>query len=141
MYQVVLTLSIVLGCLYSELTGLATGGLVSAGYLAMNLFSPGRIAATLVAALATYLCMLLIQRFLIVYGRRRFVFCVLIGMVFAWLSRSVPVSLDLRVIGLVVPGLIANDMVRQGPLKTVVALASLTICLMLIALIMARHGV
>ncbi len=141
MNQVLLTLSIVLGCLYTELTGLLVGGLVSAGYLSMNLFEPTRIAATLAVSFVTYLCVLGLSRLLIVYGRRRFVLCLLIGMALSALPGMVPFSLDARVIGLVVPGLIANDMVRQGPVKTVVALASLTCVLALVALILLHLGV
>ncbi|MDD7201441.1 MAG: poly-gamma-glutamate biosynthesis protein PgsC [Sphaerochaetaceae bacterium] len=136
MNQVLLILSIVFGCLYTELTGLLTGGLVSAGYLSMHLSNPVRIATTVAVSFVTYLCVLGLSQLLIVYGRRRFVLCLLIGMVLSALPGMAPLSLDVRVIGLVVPGLIANDMVRQGPVKTLVALASLTCVLALVALIL-----
>lgn len=140
MNQILLTLSIVLGCLYTELTGLLAGGLVSAGYLSMNLFEPARIAATLAVSFVTWLCVLGLSQLVIVYGRRRFVLCLLVGMVLSALPGVVPLSLDVRVIGLVVPGLIANDMVRQGPVKTLVSFASLTCALALVALILLHLG-
>lgn len=140
MNQMLLTLSIVLGCLYTEVTGLLCGGLVSAGYLAMNLLVPTRIGATLAVSFATYGCVVGLSRFLIVYGRRRFVLCILLGMVLSGLFGMVPLSLDVRAIGLVVPGLIANDMVRQGPVRTLVALASLTGALGLVSLLLLHVG-
>lgn len=67
---------------------------------------------------------------------------VLSGYLIGWLFESFLVNHspigDLRVIGYIVPGLIANDMIRQGITKTLLAtlLASAIVRLMLIAFVM-----
>jgi hypothetical protein len=71
-------------------------------------------------------------RWLILFGRRRFVFLILVGGVWAFLWREFtpaifPLSLEFRVIGWVIPGLIANHLDRQGLLVTTAALVAVTV--------------
>ncbi|MCX7028453.1 MAG: poly-gamma-glutamate biosynthesis protein PgsC [Spirochaetes bacterium] len=116
-------LGIIASFLYTELTGLLAGGLVGAGYLALYLERPGRILATLLAAGAARLIVGFLSERVIIYGRRRFMALVLAGMAFAWLADLTLSFLpsfgqDFRIIGYIVPGLIANDAWKQGYLKT-----------------------
>ncbi|MCF0261909.1 MAG: hypothetical protein HUK23_03235, partial [Sphaerochaetaceae bacterium] len=46
MLQIAVSLSVILGFLSSELLGIASGGLISAGYLAFFFSSPLRIVST-----------------------------------------------------------------------------------------------
>ena len=73
-----------------------------------------------------YLLTRLISRFVIVYGRRRFMLTLVLGLVFGWLVEKFLLGLaiipqDIRIIGHVVPGLIANDMYKQGIFRTLLA--------------------
>jgi poly-gamma-glutamate biosynthesis protein PgsC/CapC len=116
-------LGIIASFLYTELTGLLSGGLVGAGYLALFLERPGRIVATLLAAGAARLVVGFVSEHAIIYGRRRFMALVLAGMAFAWIADQAlsflpALGQDLRVIGYIVPGLIANDAWKQGFFKT-----------------------
>lgn len=133
-------IGIVISFLFTELTGLSAGGLIVPGYLAFFWSSPSRLAVTLVSALLTSLIVRLLSRFLIIFGRRRFMLSVLTGYLLGGaifsLSRLFPLESDLRVIGYVVPGLIANDMLKQGVLKTVVSVLLVTLFLHLILLIL-----
>lgn len=122
--QQAIGLSILLGFLSTELLGIFTGGLVSAGYLAFFLEQPYRILSTLALALIVYGLTRLIGRLVILYGRRRFMLTVILGLVLGWIYESQSyyisgISQDLRIIGYIIPGLIANDMCKQGIWRTV----------------------
>lgn len=114
------------------LTGVYPGGIIVPSYLVLFLPEPQRIAGTLVAALLTLWIYLLASRRLILFGRRRFVFMILVGGLVAFLWRMVfpqvfPVTLEFTVIGWVIPGLIANHLERQGVWITLAALATATV--------------
>ncbi len=121
-------LGLVLSLLSSEFLGIAAGGMVVPGYVALMMHEPLRVVGTLFVALCTYGLLLLVSRFTFIYGRRRIVFAVLIGFVLGWVSRDVLAihtarfDLELRTIGLIIPGLIANWMDRQGVVPTVTML-------------------
>jgi gamma-polyglutamate biosynthesis protein CapC len=132
MLKTAVALSIILGFMSQEFLGLASGGLVSAGYLAFYFNQPYRIISTLVLAIVVYFSVKLLEQFLFIYGRRRFACCVLLGIIYAWLLSFV--ASDLRAIGYVVPGLIANDMLKQGIFKTVAVLLIIGISITLLHL-------
>ena len=138
MLQQAIALSILLGFLSTELLGIFTGGLVSAGYLAFFVEQPFRIASTLALALIVYGLTRLTGRLVILYGRRRFMLTVILGILLGWLYESQAyyisgVSQDLRIIGYMIPGLLANDMCKQGVWRTVLMVL---VCALLIRLIL-----
>ena len=132
MLKTAVALSIILGFMSQEFLGLASGGLVSAGYLAFYFNQPYRIISTLVLAIVVYFSVKLLEQFLFIYGRRRFACCVLLGIIYAWLLSFA--ASDLRAIGYIVPGLIANDMLKQGIFKTVAVLLIIGISITLLHL-------
>ena len=126
MLETAITLSIVFGFIISEALGILSGGLVSAGYLAFFIDQPLRIAATLGLSIFIALLVNSISQWLILFGRRRFVLTILLSLVAAWLFerfsyRMNLIPQDMRIIGYLISGLIANDMVRQGVIKTLLA--------------------
>lgn len=119
-------LSVILGFLASEFLGVSAGGLVAPGYLAFFLDEPLRLAATLVLSMAIYAVMRLLYRFVIIYGKRRFMATMLLSILGTWAFErlffsSHLLAQDIRTIGYIIPGLIANDMLKQGVVKTIVA--------------------
>ena len=70
-------LSVILSFLVTELTGLLTGGMVSAGYLAFYFSEPMRILSTFLLSALIALILRLSREFLILYGRRRFMLSIL----------------------------------------------------------------
>ncbi|MBQ2049991.1 MAG: poly-gamma-glutamate biosynthesis protein PgsC [Spirochaetales bacterium] len=132
-----IAMSVILGFLSSELLGVATGGLVSAGYLAFFMGTPARVAGTLVISVVIYLVALLLQKWIIIYGRRRFMVVILLSVIFTWaveqLTHTGAIGIDIRMVGFIIPGLIANDMLRQGVVRT---LAGVLIAAVLIRLVM-----
>lgn len=70
---------LVVSLLFSELFGLAAGGLVVPGYMALYLTRPLDVAASLSAALLTFFLVRIASTFVIVYGRRRTALMILVG--------------------------------------------------------------
>ena len=137
-------LGLVASLLFTEVMGLAAGGFVVPGYVALYLDRPLQVAGTILAALTTWAVVRLAGRFLLIYGRRSLVFAVLVGFVVGMLVTRVPalrfatLEGQLTVIGFIIPGLIAYWMSRQGILQT---LASLTVASILVRLsLIILHG-
>ncbi len=133
-------LSVVLSFICTEFTGLLTGGLVSSGYLAYFFNEPARLIATLVIALIINIIVRLLQHVIILYGRRRFALSLIISLIFVYiLDKSAffysSLNFDFRVIGFIIPGLIASDMEKQGVIKTLGTIATITLIIRLLMII------
>ena len=133
-------LSVILSFLVTELTGLLTGGMVSAGYLAFYFSEPMRILSTFLLSALIALILRLSREFLILYGRHRFMLSILLSILFVYALEKTyfilsPLSLDLRVIGYIIPGLIANDMEKQGIIRTSLALIIVTALVKLLSIL------
>ena len=133
-------ISIILGFLFSEFLGIATGGLVSAGYMAFFMGTPARVISTLALSLIIYCLTLLLQKYIIIYGKRRFMVVVLLSLIGTWLVEQYLskylgfIGQDVRMVGFIIPGLIANDMFKQGVVKTLAAVTILSVIIRLIVL-------
>ena len=141
MLHIAIGISIILGFLSVEFLGLFTGGLVSAGYLAFYMDQPWRLVSTLVLAVVIYLITMGLQKIIIIYGRRRFMVTVLLSLIGTWLLEKGlygnlgSLELDIRVVGFIIPGLIANDMFRQGILRTLLGVSVLAVVVRLLLLL------
>jgi poly-gamma-glutamate biosynthesis protein PgsC/CapC len=125
-------IGLLVSLLFIGFTGIYPGGIIVPSYLVLFLHEPERIAGTIVAAFLTLAVYRLSCRWLILFGRRRFVFLILIGGFWAllWLQLLpfiFPTSLEFRVIGWVIPGLIANHLDRQGAVTTTASLVTITV--------------
>jgi poly-gamma-glutamate biosynthesis protein PgsC/CapC len=125
MVELALGLGIAINLIFTELFGLMSGGLVVPGYLALHLSQPARVLATVAVSALTFVSVRFgLMRLIILYGRRRFGVTILTGFLWHGLYLaglgSVPgVSADLRVVGYIVPGLMANAALTQGWWPTV----------------------
>ena len=133
-------IGIVVSFAFFEIVGLSPGGIVVPGYIALFLDQPVRILVTLLIALLTYFSVKMLSNYIILYGRRRFLAMILIGFLLKWLTEEVitiiPISgMELRSIGYIIPGLIANEMRRQGIFPTLYSLAIVVIIVHLILLL------
>ena len=125
-------LGLLLSLLYVSITGLYPGGIIIPGYLVLFIDQPARIAGSLIVAVLTLLCFKLASQYLIIFGRRKFVFMILTGGIWTlvWmrmLPMLFPLSLEFRVIGWVIPGLIANNFEKQGVVATTASLVTVTV--------------
>ena len=109
----------------TETIGLAAGGIVVPGYIALLLHHPFQVIMTILVAWITFLLTKLISHFMLLYGRRLLVVAILIGYLLGYVSRLFPplvvaqLKLDIVTIGFVIPGLIAYWMSRQGVIETI----------------------
>jgi gamma-polyglutamate biosynthesis protein CapC len=129
-----IALGLVVSLFFSEKLGVAAGGMVVPGYCALQLDNPVNIVLTLLAAYLTYFVVFSISAVTIVYGRRRTVLMILVGFSIGWLMRSfaaayVPPhsSLDLTVVGYIIPGLVAIWIDRQGATETFASLVTASV--------------
>ncbi|MCB9654258.1 MAG: poly-gamma-glutamate biosynthesis protein PgsC [Deltaproteobacteria bacterium] len=129
--------------LFSELFGLAAGGMVVPGYIALALSRPIDVALTLGTGILTFLIVHALASIVIVYGRRRTVLMILVGYILGSLVRGIAADVTVNqdigytVIGYIIPGLIAIWIDRQGVAETVSTLltASVVVRLALILVI------
>lgn len=129
-------LSIILGFVSIEFLGFLPGGIVSAGYLAFFFEQPFRVVSTLLLAIVICYAVKILQNWLIIYGRRRFMLTVVLSIIlsaviennFIYISG---ISQDFRIIGYIIPGLIANDMQKQGVIKTLISVLIISMIIFL----------
>ena len=144
---VAIGIGLAVSLLFSELFGLAAGGMVVPGYIAIFLGRPFDIVLTLAAAIGTYYIVHLLSSFVIIYGRRRTVMMILTGYIVRMLIGLVPfeslASLDLlsigdpsfKVVGYIIPGLIAIWIDRQGMVETLSALIAASVAIRLVLIL------
>ena len=129
MLETSIGIGITVNLLLTEVFGLASAGLVVPGYLALYLWQPSRLVATALLALVTWAVVRFgLARLVVLYGRRRFGVTVLVGFLLNLLAlrmlRMMPVEpVDMRAIGFIIPGLIANQALVQGVWPTLVLTA------------------
>ena len=121
---IVIGIGLVVSLLYSELFGVAPGGIIVPGYLALAIPEPLTVALTFGVALLTFFVVRVLGTIAIVYGRRRNVLAILIGFGLGALARTLvgagtPLGeFGIDVVGYVIPGLLAIWMDRQGVVVT-----------------------
>jgi len=132
---------IILSLLFTELTGLSPGGIIVPGYIAMFLNQPLEILLTVAAALGVMLVVKLASRLFFLFGRRRYALCLLLGILFKLGIEHFTLGLtllggrtDVRLIGWLIPGIIASDMCKQGILRTLLAACTVSALVYLVAL-------
>lgn len=135
-----LFIGLIAGMIFYEITGISPAGVVAPGYLALYVHQPFKILLTIIIALLTWLVILFLQRYLLIYGRRRFLLALLVGfslkiIIENYLQPSEIFRLDLEAIGYIIPGLIAGEFLRQDILVTLGGLGIVTASVYLILLI------
>ena len=149
MHGEILTEAVAIGLLFSlyasESLGYVAGGLVVPGYFAVISSSPGMLVATLLASLLSLGVLRLLSRVMLLYGRRRLMLAVLLGFLFAELSRRVvvwypsPWLFHLQAFGFIIPGLLAYWMDRQG-VGTTLGMLVVNVALIRLVLILLHGG-
>jgi gamma-polyglutamate biosynthesis protein CapC len=143
--ELAIGIGLVVSLILSEVFGLASAGLVVPGYLALYLDQPGRLAATAGVALLTWAAVRFgLSRLVVLYGRRRFAVTILVGYLLNAALEQVALawpaaSLELRAIGYIVPGLIANTALAQGPFVTL-GMTFLAAAIVRLVLVLIAHA-
>lgn len=135
-----------LSLILTETIGLAAGGIVVPGYIALVLHHPVQVIATILAGLITYLIIKLLSSYIIIYGRRLLIISILVGYLIAYFTRISPMIrldaliLDVQTVGFVIPGLIAYWIARQGIIPTLAAMLIVS-SLVRLVIIIIHNGI
>jgi len=119
-----LILGMCLSLVLTETMGIAIAGIVIPGYLALILHNPLEVINLAGAGIITYLIVQVLSLYVITYGRRLLIICILIGFLITYLTRLLltasPASLmtTMESLEFFIPGLIAYWIVRQGIIPT-----------------------
>jgi poly-gamma-glutamate biosynthesis protein PgsC/CapC len=133
----VAALGIALGLVFSLVcyltTNLSPGGMITPGWLALTLVTDlQRAALVLGVTVLTYIGTVLVQKVVILYGKRLFAAVVLIAVVLQMsvmlaLRDQFPLLYTSQTLGFIVPGLIAYQLVRQPKMATLISTSSVTL--------------
>jgi poly-gamma-glutamate biosynthesis protein PgsC/CapC len=151
-----LTLSVGIGLAVSmfltEFFGLAAGGMVVPGYVALYLNRPIDVMITIGTGVITFLLVHTLSTVTIVYGRRRTVMMILFGFLLGVGLEHLPVRLldalaamgndpdgDVQVIGYIIPGLIGIWIDRQGLIETISVLLTASVMVRLILILLGME--
>ncbi|MBS4195641.1 poly-gamma-glutamate biosynthesis protein PgsC [Lederbergia citri] len=135
-----LVLGVILSLIFAEKTGVMPAGLVVPGYLALVFDQPVFMLMIFSISLLTFLIVNYgISRITILYGRRKFAAMLITGialkLIFDFIYPILPFEIyEFRGIGVIVPGLIANTIQKQGVILTFTStllLSGLTFLIML----------
>lgn len=136
---------IILSVIYYELVGLSPGGMIVSGYLVLYLNQPGRIIATILISLLVFVIGRVIDRYTILYGRQKYGTYLLLGILINWfMSKSFNLSIfdfKLYSIGVLIPGIIAIDMDRQGIYQTLLSMGIVIGVLYIVIVLFSTMGV
>lgn len=145
MTELALSLGIIISLFFIETYGLAAGGIVVPGYIALQISHLDKMGGTIVISFLTFLILRLISMRTFLFGRRQMVLALLIGSILSIFSH---IFLDFNItyttiqfsaVGWVIPGLIAHWSQKQGFLKTIYML-SITAILIRLIIILINNG-
>lgn len=142
----ILILGIIISIMYYEITDISPGGIIVPGLLVMYITQPERILYTLVVALITYFLVKLLSKYIVIFGKRRFVLLIIISIFVNFILHLILVGssvslLNISIIGYTIAGLIANDFFKQGIKKTIPSLIIVVGIIELIVIICNQIGV
>lgn len=133
----VAALGIALGLVFSLVcyltTNLSPGGMITPGWVALTMVTHVQLAAMMVGVAAlTYGATRLLQRNVILYGKRLFAAVVVCAVVMQTtvmlaLNHQFPLLYTSQTLGFIVPGLIAYQLVRQPFGATVLSTTAVTL--------------
>lgn len=134
--------SLLVTLIFTELTNLLPGGMIVPFYFALYLDDPVKIAATVITAVIAFYAVKLLSNHTILYGRRKFAVYIIIGLLakvlftYAYFGNTYMFYNLSMTIGYLVPGILGRQMERQGILRTLAALAAVTLLIKLIQIVL-----
>ena len=106
--------------IWHKRTGLASGGIISPGVLAMTMGDIRRVAAGIAVGIAVAIILRLLKKYEPLFGRERMGAAMLLALDIRFAAGGA--AADPLWFGWVVPGLIGADIERQGALPTLASL-------------------
>lgn len=123
-YYIAIIVGLTLSLLIEIKLGVTPGGLIVPSYIAMVLDDPAIVLNIFLVALLTYLSIrFVVSKFILVYGKRRFIACIMLALLFKFLLDLLYPTVSFSVlafngIGVVTSGILANTFFRQGVVLT-----------------------
>lgn len=114
-------------------TNLSPGGMITPGWLALTLVEEYQQALVILAMTGvTWALTKVMQRVVILYGKRLFAAIVLLSVLlqttlFLVIQQDFPLLFSHQTLGFVAPGLIAYQLVRQPPVATMLATGAVSV--------------
>ena len=144
----VLIIALIVSIIFFELTNLTPGGIIVPGLMVLYITSPLRMLYTLLIAIVSYFIVRLLSKRFIIFGKRRFVLLIIISLllnlvvnlifgIVAWDFSNSAIYL----VGYSVAGIIANNMHKQGVIKTTISLGIVIGITELIILLLVNTGI
>lgn len=119
-YYIAIIIGLCLSLLIEIKFGVSPGGVIVPSYLALIFDNPSMIVNIFLVSILTYFFIEhILSKFILVYGKRRFVACILVAMAFKFIlalfGSYLPASIfTFSGIGIVSSGIIANTYFKQG---------------------------
>ena len=118
-----LFIGLIVSVLYVEFFNIYPGGIIVPAYVAFYLNQPWRVLATILIAFLSLFTYKVLSRFLILFGKRRYVTLVLLGVLWSqiWsilLPRFFSEPIEVKAIGWLIAGLLANNLEKQKIIPT-----------------------
>lgn len=145
----IIIFGIILSIIFYEITEISPGGLIVPAYVAFYINDPQRIAITIIAGILTFLIVKFISDHIIIYGRRKFAMCIMISFVIRLLVKYFNIYivneyevyiLGGSIIGVIIPGIIAQEIDRHGVIRTVSSLMILSIFIKAVVEVIYKAG-
>ncbi|WP_027623943.1 poly-gamma-glutamate biosynthesis protein PgsC [Clostridium lundense] len=139
----IIILGIIISIIFYEITEISPGGMIVPGYIALFLDQPLRIVLTIFLSMATLYLVNFLSEYTIIYGKRKFSLMVIVSFMLKFLFKESTEVLSISIIttsaiGYIVPGITAQDMDRQGILKTVSSMLLVACIIKLITIVIGR---
>ena len=143
-----IAIGLIVSLIFTEIFGLAAGGMIVPGYFALSLNRPLELGLTAAAALVTFALVRLISSYAIIYGRRRIALMILTGFLVGTAIRALPLLFHdgatwgssslghFAAIGFIIPGLIALWIDRQGLVETLGTLTTSSVVVRLVLILL-----
>lgn len=129
-YEIII-LGVIISTLFGELTGISPGGVVVPAYIALYLHDPKKIVYTIFISLITVIIVKSLSNYMILYGRRKFTICIVVSFLVGIIIKYINIKffdingfymIDGRSIGIIISGILANELLKNGIIKTLSSL-------------------
>lgn len=136
MHDNIILIGIAISLIFSDITGIIPCGIIVPSYIALNLNNPKKLAYSFLIILLTIVVIKLLSKVCIIYGRRRFALMILTS----YVINLIIIKLNIipnnpGLIGVIIPGIIANQLEKQGFIVSILSLIFVVITISLIIML------
>lgn len=136
MHDNIILIGIAISLIFSDITGIIPCGIIVPSYIALNLNNPKKLVYSFLIILLTIIVIKLLSKVCIIYGRRRFALMILTS----YIINLIIIKLNIipnnpGLVGVIIPGIIANQLEKQGFIVSILSLTFVVITISLIIML------